>query len=71
MIDHEESPPFPPTSLVGIAVPHDFNAVVIKAAAKNGLSYQEQILAWAQKGAEHERQHERKDHIRAGRKNSK
>lgn len=61
--------PFPVTSLIGIAVPTDFNKVIIAAAAKNGLVYADQLLAWAQKGAECSRLHEPKE--RAGRKNRK
>lgn len=55
MTDAVPPKPFPPTSLVGVRVPNDFNAVVVKAAAKNGVSYEEQLLAWAQAGAECQR----------------
>ena len=69
MIDHVPPKPFPPTSLVGVAVPTDFNKVILAAAKKNGLLYEDQLLTWAQNGAECSRLHEPKE--RSGRKNRK
>lgn len=57
MIDHVPPKPFPPTSLVGVAVPTDFNKVILAAAKKNGLLYEDQLLTWAQMGAECSRMH--------------
>ena len=68
-IEHTPPKPFPATSLVGVAVPMDFNKVIIAAAAKADICYEDQLLAWAQKGAECSRLHEPKE--RAGRKNRK
>lgn len=64
MIEHIAPKVFPPSSLVGVDVPSDFNAVIIKAAARNGVVYADQILAWAQKGAECERLHGSKNNRR-------
>ena len=60
MIDHVPPKDFPPTSLVGIAVPADFNKVIIAAAAKSGICYEDQFLKWAQMGAECSRMHQPK-----------
>jgi hypothetical protein len=70
LIPHEPPKPYPLTSLVGVAVPTDFNKVIIAAAAKNDLVYQDQLLTWAMKGAEHERLCEPKT-AKSGRKNRK
>lgn len=52
---------FPEFALVGLQVPYNFNKVIIVAAAKNGVVYGDQLLIWAVKGAECERQqHEAK-----------
>lgn len=49
-IPHEPPKPFPVTSLVGINVPQDFNQVIIKESQTNGITYEEQLLRWAQAG---------------------
>lgn len=72
-IPHAAPKPFPPSAFVSIEVPLDFNKVIVAAAAKNStpdrtVSYQEQLLDWAQKGAECSRLHEGK---KAGRTNRK
>lgn len=59
-IEHTPPKPFPLTSLVGINVPTDFNKVVVAAAAKNGVLYEDQLLMWAQMGAECSRLHKEK-----------
>jgi hypothetical protein len=61
MIEHVPPKPFPPTSLVGIAVPQDFNKVIIAAAAKDGVCYEDQLLKWAQMGAECQRMHSKNE----------
>ena len=60
MIPHTPPKQFPLTSLVAVNVPTDFNKVIIAAAAKNGTLYQDQLLMWAQMGAECSRQHQPK-----------
>ncbi len=57
-IEHTPPADFPVTSLIGLNVPTDFNKVIIAAAAKNGLVYADQLLAWAQMGAECSRMHQ-------------
>lgn len=66
MIEHAASRPFPASSLVAVEVPTTFNKVILAAASKNGLLYADQLLTWAIKGADCERQHEPKK-TRAGR----
>lgn len=68
-IEHVPPVDFPPTSLVGVNVPADLNKVIIAAAARNGVVYEDQLLAWAQKGAECERLHGSRE--RSGRKKRK
>ena len=69
-IDHVPPVDFPPTSLVGVNVPADLNKVIIAAAAKSGICYEDQFLKWAQMGAECSRMHQPKM-TRSGRKNRK
>lgn len=57
-IDHVPPVDFPPTSLVGVNVPADLNKVIIAAAAKNNVCYEDQLLSWAQMGAECSRLHQ-------------
>lgn len=59
-IEHTPPKAFPATSLVGVAVPSDFNRVLITAAKKNDILYEDQLLKWAQMGAECSRLHEAK-----------
>jgi hypothetical protein len=47
-------------SYVGGPVPTDFNDVIIAAASKNSALYWDQLLAWAQMGAECSRMHQPK-----------
>lgn len=68
-IEHTPPKPFPVSSLVAVNVPTDLNKVIIAAAAKAGICYEDQLLKWTQAGAECERMHQAKD--RAGRKNRK
>lgn len=56
-IEHVAPKDFPVSSLVGVQVPTDFNKVIVAAAARNGMAYADQLLLWAQKGAECERLH--------------
>jgi hypothetical protein len=70
LLEHVPPMDYPPTSLVAVAVPKDFNKVIIAAAVKTGLVYADQLLMWAVKGAECERQHESKT-VKSGRKNRK
>lgn len=72
--DEQDAPPlappakeFPVASLVGLQVPSDFNAVIIAAAAKNKTVYEDQLLAWAMKGAECERRSHESKLAEAGR----
>lgn len=46
---------WPTTHYVGLAIPMDFAKVVIEAAAKNNTLFEDQLLTWAQMGAEHAR----------------
>lgn len=57
MIEHEAPKPFPKTHLAGVAVPADFAKVVAEAAVKAGVLFEDQLLTWAQKGAECSRLH--------------
>lgn len=67
-IEFTEPKPFPPTALVGLQVPYDLHRVIVAAADKKGIHYDEQILAWVQQGAECERLHGSKEKRSAGRK---
>lgn len=60
MVDHIPPKDFPTHSLVGVYVPADFNRVLLDAAAKNNVLYQDQLLHWAQMGAECSRMHQPK-----------
>lgn len=60
-IEHTPPADFPVTSLIGLNVPTDFNKVIIAAAAKNNVVYADQLLAWAQQGAECQRMHSKNE----------
>lgn len=68
LIPHEPPKPFPSYHYIGLAVPLDFARVVSEVAAKNKRQFDEQLLEWAQIGAECSRLHQAKT---AGRKNRK
>lgn len=68
LIAHEQPKDFPPYHYIGVAVPLTFARVISEVAAKNGLQFDEQLLKWAQMGAECSRLHQPKV---AGRKNRK
>lgn len=68
MIKHETPRPFPHTHYVGLAVPADFAKVIADAALKADTLFEDQLLTWAQMGAEHSRLCGPK-HTRTGRKN--
>ncbi len=55
MVDHLPPPKFPAVHFTGIAVPADFARAIVAAAAKNGVLFEDQLLSWAQAGAEHSR----------------
>ena len=44
-----------PDHLIGIAVPPDFAAVIVEAAAKSGNTFIDELLKLAIDGAEHRR----------------
>lgn len=67
MTDHTPPHSFPPAHYVAVAVPRTFADVVIETAARNHCTFEDQILAFAQTGAEHMRLCERKQ-TRTGRK---
>ncbi len=60
MIEHEPPAPFPTHSFVGGPIPTDFSDVIITMAAKNKVLYWDQLLMWAQLGAECSRMHQPK-----------
>lgn len=60
MSEHTPPSAFPKYSFVGGAVPRNFSDVIVAAAAKNKTLYWDQMLAWAQMGAECSRLHEPK-----------
>ncbi len=55
MVDHEPPAPFPSVHFTAVAVPANFARVIVDAAAKSGMLFEDQLLAWAQMGAEHSR----------------
>ena len=55
MVEHTPPKMFPPFHYAGIAVPSDFARVISAAAAKDGVLFEDQLLKWAQMGAEHSR----------------
>ncbi len=55
MVDHEPPAPFPTVHFTAVAVPQDFARVVSDAAEKSGVLFGDQLLMWAQMGAEHSR----------------
>lgn len=58
-----------PDHYVAVSVPRDFADVILDAADKNGVLFEQQILAWAQMGAECSRLHRAQD-AATGRKNN-
>lgn len=54
-IAHTPPADFPPHHYTGVAVPSDFARVIVAAAAKNNVLFEDQLLMWAQLGAEHSR----------------
>lgn len=60
LIDHDAPKPFPHTHYVGLAIPADFAKVVAEAAEKNDVLFHDQLLTWAQAGAECSRLHQSK-----------
>lgn len=50
--------PFPTHHFAGVPVPSDFARVIREAAARNGVLFADQLLAWAQMGAECSRMHQ-------------
>ncbi len=59
-LDHTPPAPFPKHHLTGVQVPSDFAQVIVAAAEKSGRLFQDQLLHWAQMGAECERRHQEK-----------
>ncbi len=55
MVEHDPPKPFPAVHYTAVAVPQDFARVVVEAAAKSGTLFEDQLLTWAQMGAEHSR----------------
>lgn len=55
MIDHVPPSEFPTRHYTAVAVPSAFAKVIVEAAAKNGVLFEDQLLSWAQAGAEHAR----------------
>lgn len=60
MIDHTSPKDFPPHHYAGVAVPSDFARVIVASAAKSGILFADQLLKWAQMGAECSRMHQPK-----------
>lgn len=58
--DHEPPKPFPVAHYTAVAVPVDFAKVVVEAAQKNKVLFEDQLLAWAQDGANCARMHKGK-----------
>ncbi len=67
MIDHQPPEDFPTRHYTAVAVPQDFARVVVEAAAKAGVLFEDQLLTWAQAGAECARMHQARQ-TRTGRK---
>lgn len=55
MVDHEPPKEFPSVHYTAVAVPTSFAQVIVEAAAKAGVLFEDQLLTWAQMGAEHSR----------------
>lgn len=59
--------PLPLNHYVAVAVPPDFAKVIVDAAAKEGRTFSEQLLAFAISGADCARIHSKKEqHTRRG-----
>lgn len=69
LIEHKVPQKLRPDHYIAIAVPRDFADVIIEAGDKNKLVFEEQLLAWAQMGAECSRLHRAQD-ASTGRKNN-
>ncbi len=61
MIEHERPKPYPHTHLTAVAVPTDFARVIAEAATKAGVLFEDQLLTWAQQGAECSRLHKSRE----------
>lgn len=59
-MSHTPPKDFPVSHYTAVAVPADFARVVVEAAAKNGVLFEDQLLAWAQDGANCARMHKEK-----------
>jgi hypothetical protein len=57
LIDHDSPDAVPRFAYVLVPVPMDFNAVIVRETQRAQTLYAEQLLAWAQKGADCERLH--------------
>lgn len=57
LIEHAPPPAFPVVHYTGCAVPADFARAVAAAALKAGVLFEDQLLTWAQAGAECSRLH--------------
>lgn len=57
-IAHTPPAEYPPHHYTGVAVPSDFARVITAAAAKDGVLFEDQLLKWAQAGAECSRLHQ-------------
>lgn len=58
MIEHTPPKDFPPHHYTAVAVPSDFARVIVATAAKSGILFEDQLLKWAQMGAECSRLHQ-------------
>ncbi len=58
MIDHEPPATFPAVHYTAVAVPSAFAHVIVDVAEKNGILFEDQLLSWAQAGAECSRMHQ-------------
>ena len=58
MIEHTPPADFPATHLVAVSVPSDFARCIAAAAIRDGILFEDQLLRWAQMGAECSRLHQ-------------
>lgn len=49
---------FPTYHYTAVAIPSDFARVLVASAAKSGILFEDQLLKWAQMGAECSRMHQ-------------
>ena len=59
-MNHTPPKDFPAAHLTAILVPIDFARAIVEAAAKSDVLFEDQLLAWAQMGAECGRLHQSK-----------